>query len=255
MYVVDFYDRRAAHLDPVDNWDKTNGRIYRIEYKGGPKDEPFDLREEDSAELAELLKHPNEWWRNEARRMLAERQDKSVHPKLRKWLLTEKGQTRARIALDALRDRTGGWSATSTASGRTPNEYVRAWAVRFLVDDGIIPDADRGSASSHGREREQPGGAGAARLFGAAARPRRTRSTLTSPLMDNPLTGGRSATAAVDLVGARVREHGATRPTRCGSRTRTARSSRDFFTERVARRFLSGRHPARRAALFRRCST
>jgi putative membrane-bound dehydrogenase-like protein len=36
VYVVDFYDKRAAHLDPVDNWDKTNGRIYRIEYKGGP---------------------------------------------------------------------------------------------------------------------------------------------------------------------------------------------------------------------------
>ena len=41
---MDFYDRRAAHLDPVDNWDKTNGRIYRIEYKGGPKYKTFNLR-------------------------------------------------------------------------------------------------------------------------------------------------------------------------------------------------------------------
>ena len=37
VYVADWYDKRAAHLDPVDNWDKTNGRIYRIEYKGRPK--------------------------------------------------------------------------------------------------------------------------------------------------------------------------------------------------------------------------
>jgi putative membrane-bound dehydrogenase-like protein len=74
VYVVDFYDRRAAHLDPVDNWDKTNGRIYRIEYKGGP-DYPrdLDLRKKTPAELLELLKHPNVWYRREARELLAER--------------------------------------------------------------------------------------------------------------------------------------------------------------------------------------
>ncbi len=61
VYVVDFYDRRAAHLDPVDNWDKTNGRIFRIEYKGGPSYPSFDLRKKTTAELVELLKHPNVW--------------------------------------------------------------------------------------------------------------------------------------------------------------------------------------------------
>lgn len=73
VYVVDFYDRRAAHLDPVDNWDKTNGRIYRIEYKSGseyPRD--LDLRKKTTAELLELLKHPNVWYRREARELLAE---------------------------------------------------------------------------------------------------------------------------------------------------------------------------------------
>jgi putative membrane-bound dehydrogenase-like protein len=98
VYVVDFYDRRAAHLDPVDNWDKTNGRIYRIEYKGGPKYETFDLRKKSSAELVELLKHSNVWWRREARQLLAERQDRSVHETLRKWVNEEKGQ----LALEAL---------------------------------------------------------------------------------------------------------------------------------------------------------
>jgi putative membrane-bound dehydrogenase-like protein len=32
LYVADWYDKRAAHLDPVDSWHKTSGRIYRIEY-------------------------------------------------------------------------------------------------------------------------------------------------------------------------------------------------------------------------------
>ncbi len=30
VYVADWYDERANHVDPVDNWDKTTGRIYRI---------------------------------------------------------------------------------------------------------------------------------------------------------------------------------------------------------------------------------
>ena len=32
VYVVDWYDKRAAHLDPRDTWDRTNGRIYRVVY-------------------------------------------------------------------------------------------------------------------------------------------------------------------------------------------------------------------------------
>ena len=58
----------AAHLDPVDNWDKTNGRIYKVEYKGTKPVEDFDLRKKTVDGLVALLKHPNKWWRNEARR-------------------------------------------------------------------------------------------------------------------------------------------------------------------------------------------
>jgi hypothetical protein len=27
---VDWYDKRASHLDPRDNWDRTNGRVLTI---------------------------------------------------------------------------------------------------------------------------------------------------------------------------------------------------------------------------------
>ena len=44
VYVVDWYDKRAAHLDPRDTWDRTNGRIYRVVYGDRRKRaEPFDL--------------------------------------------------------------------------------------------------------------------------------------------------------------------------------------------------------------------
>jgi putative membrane-bound dehydrogenase-like protein len=133
VYVVDFYDRRAAHLDPVDNWDKTNGRVYKIEYKGTPKQGPFDLRKKTSAELVELLRHPNKWWRNEARRLLGERRDASVYPPLRELVKHETGD----LALEALWALyvSGGWDAgLGPQLSSHPNEYVRAWAIRLSTD-------------------------------------------------------------------------------------------------------------------------
>src|SRR4051794_28250817 len=34
VYVADWYDARANHVDPVDTWDRSNGRIYKIEAAG-----------------------------------------------------------------------------------------------------------------------------------------------------------------------------------------------------------------------------
>lgn len=135
VYVADWYDKRAAHLDPVDNWDRTNGRVYKIEYRGTPKLPAFDLRKKTAAELVELLKHPNKWWRTEARRLLAERQDKSVYDTLRKWAKEEKGL----LALEAVWALyvSGGWDHKFTAKiARHPNEHVRAWVIRLAEEAG-----------------------------------------------------------------------------------------------------------------------
>lgn len=138
VYVVDFYDRRAAHLDPVDNWDRTNGRVYKIEYKGPPKPPAFDLRKKTTAELIELLKHPNKWWRNEARRLLTERTiDEDARFRIRgtllEWIL---GDNEAH-ALEGL------WTLHCTGILREQElflasgsrfDHVRAWAVRLYGD-------------------------------------------------------------------------------------------------------------------------
>lgn len=133
VYIADWYDKRAAHLDPVDSWDKTNGRVYRIEYRGTKQPAPFDLKKKTSAELVELLKHPNKWWRNESRRLLAERRDKSVVETLKNLVVNEKDL----LALEAL------WALyVSDGFDKTfgvkllqhSNEHVRSWAVRLLGD-------------------------------------------------------------------------------------------------------------------------
>jgi putative membrane-bound dehydrogenase-like protein len=142
VYVADWYDIRANHVDPVDNWDRTTGRIYKVVASGGRKppdgyDQSGGLRpplaKRSSQELVALLAHPNDWYRREARRILAERRDPGVVPGLRKTILAEKGP----LALESLWALyvSGGFNdAFALKLFDHPNEDVRAWTVRLLCD-------------------------------------------------------------------------------------------------------------------------
>ena len=70
VYVADWYDKRANHVDPVDNWDSSNGRIYKIQAKGAKPSRCIDppLGKRSSKELVALLDDPNSWLVGEARR-------------------------------------------------------------------------------------------------------------------------------------------------------------------------------------------
>ncbi len=133
--VVDWYDKRASHLDPRDNWDKTNGRIYKIVYGEGRKVPSFDLSKRSSEELVALRKSSNDWYANEARRLLAERQDTRIIPTLKTYLNDDREETVALRDLWALYV-TGGLD-DSTALGLLSHELagVRRWTVRLLGDE------------------------------------------------------------------------------------------------------------------------
>jgi putative membrane-bound dehydrogenase-like protein len=140
VYVADWYDKRANHVDPVDNWDKTNGRIYKIESQdrslraaGGSGSVPLPLSKLTSDQLTDLLNHPNDWYVREARRILAERRDHKVIPRLRQLALEKKGQL-ALEALWALYVSGGFDDAFALKSLHHENEDVRTWTVRLLCD-------------------------------------------------------------------------------------------------------------------------
>ena len=109
VYVADWYDKRATHVDSIDTWDRSNGRIYRIELQGntrGPRPladgspaRPLDLSKLSSEALIKLLAQPNDWFRREARRILAERRDAKVIPTLRRNVLNPKDD---RLSLESL---------------------------------------------------------------------------------------------------------------------------------------------------------
>jgi putative heme-binding domain-containing protein len=141
LYVADWYDYNISHTDPKDRskWyqpSRDTGRIWRVVPAGTKPhaDGTWPLSSLASDELVNLLRHPNEWYAREARRILMERHDPSVCPRLEAMVRNEKD---ARLALEAL------W-ALHVSGGLTHDlaaklldhsiDHVRAWTVRLLGD-------------------------------------------------------------------------------------------------------------------------
>ena len=87
VYIADWCDKRVTHVDPLDTWDRSNGRIYRIQAKGAKPVPKLDLAKLSSDGLVDLLANQNDWFAREARRILAERRDEKILPRLRKQIL------------------------------------------------------------------------------------------------------------------------------------------------------------------------
>jgi len=149
VYVTDWYDKRANHVIPEDTWDKTNGRIWRIVYRGtdsatpARKSEPVDLAAKSSFGLVDLLASDNAWWRRKARKLLAERRDAEVTAMLHKLI----AGSDERLALEATWALyvSGGWSdEVALQLLAHPSADVRTWTVRLVGDDARqLPDGLR----------------------------------------------------------------------------------------------------------------
>jgi putative membrane-bound dehydrogenase-like protein len=160
LFIADWYDKRINHVDPVDNWDRSNGRIYRVaaertkpitgERKRGlslspQRDSPLFrsglcLSKLSSEELVGLLHHPNDWFVRHARRILAERRDPTVIPVLCKMVL-ERHDAVALQALWALYVSGGFDDALAEKLLHHANADVRTWTIRLLGDAKKISPA------------------------------------------------------------------------------------------------------------------
>ncbi|WP_241559187.1 PVC-type heme-binding CxxCH protein [Chitinophaga barathri] len=117
LYILDYYrqhietpvsipDDLKADMDFYEGSDK--GRIYRVMPANGTyKNVSPKLSKTSSDSLVQLFAHPNQWYAQQAHRLLVERQDKSVIPALK--LMLGNADPRARLhalyvleALDAL---------------------------------------------------------------------------------------------------------------------------------------------------------
>lgn len=137
VFIADWHDKRATHVDPKDDWDRSNGRIYKIEAKGTTAVPSFDLNRKSSTDLAALLDHPNHFYRRKANRILAERRDASVVPELLEAL--ENPEEESPIEkLWALYVSGGFEESVAVRLLDHSNVDVRAWTIRLLGDEKRI---------------------------------------------------------------------------------------------------------------------
>jgi putative membrane-bound dehydrogenase-like protein len=167
IYIADWCDIRMDHTDPRDTWDKSCGRIWRLRAKDWRPAPKLDLSARTSGELLELLGDRRKWYREQARRLLAERHDTSTLPELRRLARESRGP----LALEAL------WTAYQIAGmdqewGRQLMSHgdapVRLWAVR-LVQAGSPTPTPLADALA-GLARDEPDPEVRSEVAGAAAR-------------------------------------------------------------------------------------
>jgi putative heme-binding domain-containing protein len=134
IYIADWYDTRLSHVRPVDDWSKTDGRIYRVRPTGSNVGlKPFNLHTAPVAELIEYLHHPNKWFRQQAALELGWRDEKSALPQLEK-LARDPNNAHALDALFALQMLGGLDDNLAMDLLKHPDPYVRRWVVRSIGD-------------------------------------------------------------------------------------------------------------------------
>ncbi|MCA9101314.1 MAG: dehydrogenase, partial [Planctomycetales bacterium] len=141
IYFCDMYEQRIDHASHyAGRVTPETGRIYRLRAAGPQSGQRFDYGELTSEQLVELLGHSNRWHRQEALRLIGDRRDRSVLPRLERAVRENTGQ----LALEALwaLNLTGGLNDELTVELLDhADPFVRIWTVRLAGDDHRVSDA------------------------------------------------------------------------------------------------------------------
>ncbi|MEZ5324564.1 MAG: GDSL-type esterase/lipase family protein [Verrucomicrobiales bacterium] len=149
VYLSDWSDTGECHDD--DGINRQSGRIYKITYGQAAKPVVSDVAKVSNAELLPLLRSDNEWFARAARKQLQERAARGVelgeqHESLRQMFAESSDPVVALRALWALHAVGAADAAFLRTQLRHSNEYVRAWAIRLLLDDPAAATAETHAA-------------------------------------------------------------------------------------------------------------
>jgi putative membrane-bound dehydrogenase-like protein len=138
-YMIDWYDKNQCHHNEVNAHDRTNGRIFKVNY-GAVKANRVNLAKLTDSALVQLQTSPNEWHARHARQVLQERGQNPKADELLQALAESKAARQPAIALRILLARfaVGGLNdeaATLRALADT-EPIVRAWTMQLATDRG-----------------------------------------------------------------------------------------------------------------------
>lgn len=149
LFMIDWYDRQTCHRRDVEIWDRSNGRLYKIDH-GQPKPAKVNLALSSDAELAGLQRDKNAWHGNTARRLLQERaaagtlDRAALAPALKS--LSEDPLPVYRLRALWIRHIIGGEEAKlSPEDFAADDPALRSWAVRLLGERGDIAGGELGT--------------------------------------------------------------------------------------------------------------
>ena len=143
VYMIDWYDKQACHLNNPEVWDRTNGRIYKISYanrKAATAQLSGDLQKLSDAELVQLQASPNDYFVRRARQILQERQSAEAKVSLNTMLNVASDPAKRLRALWALHGVGGDDEKVLMGQLKQANEYVRAWAIQLACEDSKASD-------------------------------------------------------------------------------------------------------------------
>lgn len=145
MFVIDWYDAQACHRKEPEVWDRTNGRIYKVSYRGTKPVKDLDLAKCTDEELVKYQTHENEWYAQRARRIFQERRaiqnetaKSSLMPRLEEQARSASSFTRLRAlwTMNSL----GGMTENNALFGKFINDadpHVTGWGLRLFSEQDL----------------------------------------------------------------------------------------------------------------------
>lgn len=144
VYIIDWVDRQHCHNPRAEQWDRSNGRIYRVSWAETYRPVSVDLGVKSDEELLALQTHQNRWYARTARRLL---QHRAATGKLNDQTITS-----AVAQVDGVGDEAevlaSLWTLHVTGNLATPqihaalqhgSDIVRAWGVGLASDGAGAP--------------------------------------------------------------------------------------------------------------------
>lgn len=147
VYFIDWYDSQHCHNPNTEQWDRSNGRIYRLSFAATYQPRSVNLAAQSDRELAGLLTHRNVWYARTAQRLLTER---ALSPRRLDPAATTAIVTLAKSGPTAPLRLRGLWTAHTTQPAsherwlealRDPDDFVRGWGVQLATEGGNPPVA------------------------------------------------------------------------------------------------------------------